>query len=214
MPDKTVKNKARAIRIYFNATMYEFLKSSMITIVIIICSIVFIFPKLLAGITILFLTAKRRNPVTISSRHIIMITTQHDKLFNCTNAIKTELTSNLSTSGSINFPKVVIKFLERAIYPSSASVRDEIIKIMTDTVCTQKTTVRINGENIPSEIVKSRFLKITNEHIEYICDCLNKNTTQITNIRAYLLTVLYNSTATIDNYYKSTVNHDLYGSDF
>lgn len=119
---------------------------------------------------------------------------------------------------SIEYEKLIKKNIDyknlKNMHYIDNKIVDEIIKIMTDTVCTQKTTVRINGENIPSEIVKSRFLKITNEHIEYICDCLNKNTTQITNIRAYLLTVLYNSTATIDNYYKSTVNHDLYGSDF
>ena len=90
---------------------------------------------------------------------------------------------------------------------------DEIVNLMTDIVCTKKTTIRINGEDIPSPIVKNRFLKISDSHIEYVCECLNKNTTKVKNIRSYLLTVLYNSTMTIDNFYRLSVNHDLYGDD-
>ena len=45
-------------------------------------------------------------------------------------------------------------------------------------------------------------------HLEYVFDCLRKNTTKIRNIRAYLLTALYNAPATINNYYQAEVQHD------
>ncbi len=45
----------------------------------------------------------------------------------------------------------------------------------------------------------------------YVFESMERNTTKIINIRSYLLTALYNSTLTIDNYYKSVINHDLYG---
>ena len=36
-----------------------------------------------------------------------------------------------------------------------------------------------------------------------------KNQTNIGNIKAYLLTALYNSTITMDSYYQARVNYDL-----
>ena len=48
-------------------------------------------------------------------------------------------------------------------------------------------------------------------HIEYVLDALNQNTSKIQNIRAYLLATLYNAPKTINAFYKSLVNHDMYG---
>ncbi|MCL1882467.1 MAG: DUF6017 domain-containing protein, partial [Defluviitaleaceae bacterium] len=60
-------------------------------------------------------------------------------------------------------------------------------------------------------LVKSRILKLDFSHIEYVMDCMNKNTTDIRNIKSYLLTTIYNAPYTIDSYYKAAVNHDFYG---
>ncbi|MGN0669354.1 MAG: DUF6017 domain-containing protein [Oscillospiraceae bacterium] len=89
---------------------------------------------------------------------------------------------------------------------------DELVEIMLDVVCSTKSTVRVNGENVPQEVVKSRFLKLGPEHIDYVLTSLKKNTTDVRNIRAYLITALYNSPTTIDSYYTALVNHDMYGS--
>jgi hypothetical protein len=88
---------------------------------------------------------------------------------------------------------------------------DEIIELMLEAVCSAKKHLRINGDNIPAEAVKSRFLKLDYTHIQYALDCMEKNTTKVHNIRSYLLTTLYNSLTTISHYYKAEVNHDLYG---
>ena len=69
----------------------------------------------------------------------------------------------------------------------------------------------INQDKVPKEIVKSRLLKLDSEHINYVIECLQKNTTKVKNIRSYLLTALYNSYETLDHYYRSEVNYDLYG---
>ena len=74
-------------------------------------------------------------------------------------------------------------------------------------------TIRINGEDMPQQVVKSRFLKLNSSHIEYVLEAMNKNPSDIRNIRAYLLTALYNASLTIDNYYSALVNHDFYGQD-
>lgn len=89
----------------------------------------------------------------------------------------------------------------------------EIMDIMLDAVCSTAPTIRINGEDMPQQVVKSRFLKLNSSHIEYVLEAMNKNPSDIRNIKAYLLTALYNASLTIDNYYSALVNHDFYGQD-
>ena len=47
--------------------------------------------------------------------------------------------------------------------------------------------------------------------LEYVLDCIKKNTTKIRNIKAYMLTCIYSAPQTISSYYTAEVNHDLYG---
>ncbi len=89
---------------------------------------------------------------------------------------------------------------------------DEIVGIMLDIVCSRKKEIRIAGENMSAEAVKSRLLKLDDSHIEYVLDCLDKNTTDVRNIRSYILTALYQAPTTISSYYSALVNHDMYGS--
>ena len=89
---------------------------------------------------------------------------------------------------------------------------DELVELMVDTVCSRRETIRIAGDDYPAEVVKSRFLKLNSSHIEYVLDRMRDNTTYVRNIKKYLLAALYNASATIDSYYASLVNHDLYGS--
>ena len=89
---------------------------------------------------------------------------------------------------------------------------NELVELMVDTVCSRRETIRIAGDDYPAEVVKSRFLKLNSSHIEYVLDRMRENTTYVRNIKKYLLAALYNASATIDSYYASLVNHDLYGS--
>lgn len=86
-----------------------------------------------------------------------------------------------------------------------------MVEIMLDAICSRRDYLSINSDEVPKEVVKSRLLKLDSEHINYVIECLNKNTTKIGNIRSYLLTALYNSYATQDHYYRAEVNHDFYG---
>lgn len=88
---------------------------------------------------------------------------------------------------------------------------DEVVDLMLETMLSQRPYIRIAGDDYPREIVRSRFLKVNYSHIEYVFDCLDKNTTKVRNIKAYLLAALYNAPATMDSYYRAEVNHDLYG---
>ena len=69
-------------------------------------------------------------------------------------------------------------------------------------------TIRIGKEVLPAETVKRRFLQLDSSHIEYVIDSLKQTTTKINNIRAYLLTALYNAPVTIGPYYSAAVRHD------
>ena len=88
---------------------------------------------------------------------------------------------------------------------------DEIAELIVDTVCSARKTIRIAGDDYPAEVVKSRFLKLDSFHVQYVIDCMKNNTTYVRNIKKYLLAALYNAPATINNYYSSLVQHDLYG---
>ena len=87
----------------------------------------------------------------------------------------------------------------------------EIMDIMLDAVCSTAPTIRINGEDMPQQVVKSRFLKLDSSHIEYVFHAMKECPSNIRNIRAYLLTTLYNAPATMDNFYSAKVNHDFNG---
>ena len=89
---------------------------------------------------------------------------------------------------------------------------DELVELMVDTVCSNREMIRVAGDDYPAEVVRSRFLKLNASHIEYVLDRMRENTTYVRNIKKYLLAALYNAPATIDSYYASMVNHDLYGS--
>ena len=88
---------------------------------------------------------------------------------------------------------------------------NEIVEIMLDAVCSTSPTIRINGEDMPQPVVKSRFLKLDSGHIEYVLQSMADCPSDIRNIRAYLLTALYNASLTIDNYYSARVNYDFHG---
>lgn len=83
-----------------------------------------------------------------------------------------------------------------------------IVDIMVDAICSNAPTIRIAGQDIPQTVVKSQFLKLKSNHIEYVMTCLERNTVKIRNIRNYLLTTLYNAPSTIDAYFQNWVQSD------
>lgn len=88
---------------------------------------------------------------------------------------------------------------------------EEILDLLTETVSIERETVCIAGAEYPFQMVKGKLLKLNYGHIQYVLECLHKNTTKVRNIRAYLLTCLFNAPSTINSYYRAEVNHDLYG---
>ena len=88
---------------------------------------------------------------------------------------------------------------------------NEIVDIITETVCTTREYLTVASEERNAETVKSKLLKLNSEHIEYVIDCMRNNTTDVHDTRKYLLAALFNAPSTIDSYYTLKVNHDMYG---
>lgn len=86
---------------------------------------------------------------------------------------------------------------------------EEMVSIMTDIICSPSPTVRVNGCEMPHEIVKSRYLKLNGEDIDYVLRALKHNAGDIGNIRSYLITTLYNSHTTVSNYYSALAYSDI-----
>ena len=86
---------------------------------------------------------------------------------------------------------------------------DEIVELMVETVCATRKTTRIAGSDFPHDVVRSRFLKLDSEHIRFVMDGMQKNTTEVRNMKQYLLAVLFNAPTTISNHYTVQVNHDM-----
>ena len=85
---------------------------------------------------------------------------------------------------------------------------DEITDLILETVCTAKKTIRIAGDDFPSELVKSKLLKLNDMHIRFVLDCMKENTSEIKNIKKYLLAVLFNAPSTMESYYSARVRRD------
>lgn len=71
--------------------------------------------------------------------------------------------------------------------------------------------IRVNQSNQKAKMVKKRFRQIRYKHIEYIKLVFSEYTGEISSIRSYLITALFNSVTTCDIYFAQRVQHDLYG---
>ena len=86
---------------------------------------------------------------------------------------------------------------------------DALVELISEVQSSTADAVRLGKEQIPIEIIKERFRQLTQMHVAYVLDSLRTTTTQINNIKAYLLTALYNAPTTMGFFYSAQVRHDL-----
>ena len=96
--------------------------------------------------------------------------------------------------------------LER--YPFDREMVNGIYDLILETVLSKGDTVLVSSNTYPTQLVKGKFLKLNYSHIEYVMDCMKKNTTKVQNIKKYLLAALFNAPSTMDGYFQAEVNHD------
>lgn len=94
-------------------------------------------------------------------------------------------------------------------HPFEQELINGIYELILETVLCQNEEILIASNRYPVQFVKSKFLKLKYSHIEYVIECLKKNTSKVKNIKKYMLAALFNAPATIDGYYQAEVNHDM-----
>ena len=96
-----------------------------------------------------------------------------------------------------------------AANPDDEDMLREMLELLVDTVCSRRKLIRIAGDDKPAEVVKSQLMKLDSDHIRFVLGCLKENTTQVRNMRQYLLAALYNAPMTMHSSYAARVQYDL-----
>ena len=137
---------------------------------------------------------KTDNNQSILSKNVDLSEDEMDKINHCRKIVKEQISYTA--------------FEQNKFY--RLELVDELVELMTEIfMMPDEAFERVNGTEKSIAVIKSRFCKINQLHIEYVLDSMQKNQTNIGNIKAYLLTALYNSTITMDSYYQARVNYDL-----
>ena len=125
------------------------------------------------------------------------------------------VTDQMGTDGMDVYREIIKGNIEYDImkdnFPYDHERLDEIVELMTETLASKKATFCIAGDTYPASTVKFKLLRINSLHIQYVFECLDKNTTEVRNIKKYLLATLFNAPSTMGSYYKAQVNHDMHG---
>ena len=80
----------------------------------------------------------------------------------------------------------------------------QIVDLLVDTCSTKRKMLRIDGDDKPTEVVRSRLKKLNADHIKFVLDSLAENTAPVRNMKQYLLATLYNAPTTMNLYYERT----------
>lgn len=75
---------------------------------------------------------------------------------------------------------------------------DEIVDVMAETVGISRSKVYIAGAEYPYELVKSKFLKLKQEHIRNVLDGLKYSADTIRSRKAYVMTCLFNASSDLN----------------
>ena len=140
-------------------------------------------------------------------------TDQNDTDENKTDLISSKGRISASEEIRVSYERYFRRSLEiemvKEKHPEQRETVDGILDLLVDTCCSNREWIMISGDRKPIEIVKSRFMKLTMFHLEYVLDSLAENTTRIRNVNQYLLASLFNAPSTISPYYQSCVNNDI-----
>ena len=99
-------------------------------------------------------------------------------------------------------------------HPYDMGQVDDYVELIVDVLTSRKDYLYVSRENRPIAQVQGQFEKLTYEHIDYILDSMRNCATNVTNIRAYMLSTLFNAPNTIRAYYDAKVRHDMAQDDW
>ena len=119
----------------------------------------------------------------------------------------------MSYSEYMEFAKSLIDYdiLKQDYSKSDTQLVDAMVKLMTEVAISDGDYITISGKKVPKSVVVSRFEKYDMMTVQYVMECMKENTSDVKNIKQYLLAVMYNAPVTMGAYYQQKANHDLYG---
>lgn len=133
---------------------------------------------------------------------------------NTENTTKTipETTTEINTGDSINpvlsYQAATQQFKGQIDYdaiwmdrPYDRKLLTEIVSIAVDVLTSTARTIRINREEKPVPIVQNIYRKLDKSSVEFVMDSITNCTSKAANIRAVIITALYNATMTVSSYF-------------
>ncbi len=85
--------------------------------------------------------------------------------------------------------------------PYDRSLLMEIVSIAVDVLTSTARTIRINREDKPVPVVQNIYRKLDKGSVEFVMDSITNCTSRAANIRAVIITALYNATMTVSSYF-------------
>ena len=89
---------------------------------------------------------------------------------------------------------------------------DELVEIASEVLTSTAKTIRVNREERRTAEVKRRYKSLTMFHIQYVLRCMSETAVKIRNIRAVMITALYNASSTISSYYGNLYRYHAVGA--
>ena len=69
--------------------------------------------------------------------------------------------------------------------PDDEDTLYQIVDLLVDTCATNRKMLRIAGDDKPAEVVRSRFMKLNADHIQFVLKCLAENSSPILSLHAH-----------------------------
>lgn len=93
-------------------------------------------------------------------------------------------------------------------YPYDGNLLEFILQVLTEVMISKRKEIRIASDDKPIELVKSSFMKLDMTHIKFVMDSFESVSSDVRNVKQYLLASLYNAPMTIDAHYSAMYRHD------
>jgi DNA-binding Lrp family transcriptional regulator len=87
---------------------------------------------------------------------------------------------------------------------------DNFVDIMVEVNMSRKEALNVNGEPVDAGLVKARLGSLNAEMIRTILDRIKDSVVSVSNMKAYLITILFNTPATYETELAMQVSRDMY----
>lgn len=124
---------------------------------------------------------------------------------------------NPDDKGLVDTANEVFEAIEKQIeydilverHPEDEELIGNIVDLMAEVEFGRRKTFKISGADYSAAFVRARFRRLTAGHVRHVVTQLRENVSDIRNIKAYILAMLFNVVAIDKAYYTAKASHDL-----